>query len=76
MAAGGGDIFFMRTPEDLSGKDGDLILLEYCEEHPPLLSQVGMCSRLKNYYKRKYVLSYIFDWRNCNYGVDYLLIER
>lgn len=54
MAAGGGDIFFMRTPEDLSGKDGDLILLEYCEEHPPLLSQVGMCSRLKNYYKRKY----------------------
>lgn len=53
MAAGGGDIFFMRTPEDLSGKDGDLILLEYCEEHPPLLSQVGMSSRLKNYYKRK-----------------------
>jgi len=53
MAAGGGDIFFMRTPDDLSGKDGDLILLEYCEEHPPLLSQVGMCSRLKNYYKRK-----------------------
>lgn len=55
LAAGGGDIFFMRTPEDLSGKDGDLILLEYCEEHPPLLSQVGMCSRLKNYYKRKAV---------------------
>jgi transcription initiation factor TFIID subunit 1 len=53
MAAGGGDIFFMRTPDDLSGKDGDLILLEYCEEHPPLISQVGMSSRLKNYYKRK-----------------------
>ena len=53
LAAGGGDIFFMRTPDDLSGKDGDLILLEYCEEHPPLLSQVGMSSRLKNYYKRK-----------------------
>ena len=51
--AGGGDIFFMRTPDDLSGKDGDLIVLEYCEEHPPLLSQVGMCSRLQNYYKRK-----------------------
>ena len=53
MAAGGGDIFFMRTPEDLSGRDGDLILLEYCEEHPPLVSQVGMCSLMKNYYKRK-----------------------
>lgn len=39
-AAGGGDIFFMRTPEDLSGKDGDIILIEFCEEHPPLINQV------------------------------------
>ncbi|KAK2720741.1 transcription initiation factor TFIID subunit 1-like isoform X2 [Artemia franciscana] len=53
IAAGGGDIFYMRTLEDLSGKDGELILTEYCEEHPPLLSQVGMCTRAKNYYKRK-----------------------
>ncbi|CAG7727818.1 unnamed protein product [Allacma fusca] len=53
LAAGGGDIFFMRTPEDLTGKDGSLLLLEYCEEHPPLLNQVGMCSKIKNYYKRK-----------------------
>jgi len=30
----------MRTPEDLTGKDGELLLVEYCEEHPPLLSQV------------------------------------
>lgn len=52
VASGGGDIFFMRTPEDLTGRDGEVILLEYCEEHPPLLSQVGMCSKLKNYYKR------------------------
>lgn len=52
VASGGGDIFFMRTPEDLTGRDGELILVEYCEEHPPLLSQVGMCSKLKNYYKR------------------------
>lgn len=52
VASGGGDIFFMRTSEDLTGRDGELILLEYCEEHPPLLSQVGMCSKLKNYYKR------------------------
>ena len=53
QAAGGGEIFFMRTPEDLSGKDGDLILAEMSEEHPPLLSQVGMASRIKNYYKRR-----------------------
>ena len=53
LAAGGGDIFFMRTPEDLTGKDGALLLFEYCEEHPPLLNQVGMCSKIKNYYKRK-----------------------
>ncbi|CAB0008507.1 unnamed protein product [Nesidiocoris tenuis] len=52
-ASGGGDVFFMRTPEDLSGKDGDLILVEFMEEHPPLINQVGMCTKMKNYYKRK-----------------------
>ncbi|XP_075228523.1 TATA-box binding protein associated factor 1 isoform X4 [Lycorma delicatula] len=52
-ASGGGDVFFMRTPEDLTGKDGDLILVEFCEEHPPLINQVGMCTKIKNYYKRK-----------------------
>lgn len=53
IAAGGGDVFFMRNHEDLSGKDGDIILAEFCEEHPPLMNQVGMCSKIKNYYKRK-----------------------
>ena len=53
LASGGGDVFFMRTPDDLTGKDGDIILLEYCEEYPPLLSQVGMATRIKNYYKRR-----------------------
>ncbi|KAJ0177252.1 hypothetical protein K1T71_007261 [Dendrolimus kikuchii] len=52
LASGGGDVFFMRSPEDLSGRDGELILVEFCEEHPPLISQVGMCSKIKNYYKR------------------------
>lgn len=45
MAIDGGDAF-MQTPEDLSGKDDDLILLEYSEEHPPLLNLVDMCSRM------------------------------
>ncbi|XP_054274106.1 transcription initiation factor TFIID subunit 1-like [Macrosteles quadrilineatus] len=53
MASGGGDVFFMRTPEDLTGKDGDCILVEFSEEHPPLINQVGMCTKIKNYYKRK-----------------------
>uniref|UniRef100_A0A672JSY1 Transcription initiation factor TFIID subunit n=1 Tax=Salarias fasciatus TaxID=181472 RepID=A0A672JSY1_SALFA len=53
QAAGGGDMFFMRTPQDLTGKDGDLILAEYSEEYPPLVMQVGMATKIKNYYKRK-----------------------
>lgn len=53
MASGGGDVFFMRAADDLTGRDGDLVLVEFCEEHPPLINQVGMCSKMKNYYKRK-----------------------
>ncbi|KAG7211276.1 hypothetical protein KM043_010582 [Ampulex compressa] len=53
IASGGGDVFFMRTPEDLTGKDGELVLVEFSEEHPPLMNQVGMCSKVKNYYKRR-----------------------
>lgn len=51
MAAGGGDIFFMRNPQDLSGCDGDIVLFEYSEEFPPFLNQVGMATRLVNYYR-------------------------
>lgn len=42
MAAGGGDIFFMRTPQDLSGFDGEVVLFEYSEEFPPLMNQVQL----------------------------------
>lgn len=52
QASGGGDMFFMRTCQDLTGKDGDLILAEYSEEYAPLIMQVGMASKIKNYYKR------------------------
>ena len=51
-ASGGGEVFFMRKPEDLSALDGHLILGEYSEEYPPLLSQVGMAIKVKNYHKR------------------------
>lgn len=53
QASGGGDMFFMRTAQDLTGKDGDLILAEYSEEYPPLMLNVGMATKIKNYYKRK-----------------------
>ncbi|EHB13472.1 Transcription initiation factor TFIID subunit 1 [Heterocephalus glaber] len=53
QASGGGEMFFMRTPQDLTGKDGDLILAEYSEENGPLMMQVGMATKIKNYYKRK-----------------------
>ena len=51
-ASGGGEVFFMRRPEDLSALDGHLILAEYSEEYPVLMSQVGMALKVKNYYKR------------------------
>lgn len=57
QAAGGGDMFFMRTPQDLTGKDGDLILAEYSEEYAPLIMQVGMATKIKNYYKRVSIVS-------------------
>ena len=41
--SGGGDVFFMRTADDLTGRDGDLVLVEYCEENPAMLSQVRCC---------------------------------
>ena len=52
LASGGGEMFFMRTPADLTGMDGDLVLFEYCEEYPPLIMAVGMNAKVRNYYKR------------------------
>uniref|UniRef100_H2YZ45 Transcription initiation factor TFIID subunit 1 histone acetyltransferase domain-containing protein n=1 Tax=Ciona savignyi TaxID=51511 RepID=H2YZ45_CIOSA len=52
-ASGGGEVFFMRNTHDLSALDGHIILAEYSEEYPPLMSQVGMAIKVKNYHKRK-----------------------
>lgn len=52
QAYGGGEMFYMRRLQDLSGLDSDLILAEYCEQYPPLLNQIGMATRIKNYYKK------------------------
>lgn len=58
QAYGGGEIFFMRTMQDLSGMDGELIMTEYSEEFPPLMMQVGMATKIKNYYKRVFFILY------------------
>ena len=52
IQSGGGEVFFMRSPEDLSSCDGHLILAEYSEEHPPLVMATGMATKIKNYYRR------------------------
>lgn len=61
QASGGGEMFFMRTPQDLTGKDGDLILAEYSEENAPLMMQVGMATKIKNYYKRVSIQTLLLD---------------
>lgn len=52
-ATGGGDFFCMRNASDLSGMDDDLIFAEYSEQFPPLIMQIGMATKIKNYFKRK-----------------------
>jgi len=53
LASGGGEMFFMRTCDDLTGRDGELILAEYSEQYPPLMNQIGMALKIRNYYKRR-----------------------
>lgn len=53
IESGGGEMFFWHSPEDLSGKDAELILAECSEEYPPLLNQIGMATKIKNYARRK-----------------------
>lgn len=41
--------FLIRDSKGLSAKHGELFLFEYCEEYPPVLSQVGMASNVKTF---------------------------
>ena len=52
ITSGGGEVFFMRSPEDVSACDGGLILAEYSEQYPPLVNATGMANKIKNYYRR------------------------
>ena len=58
--SGGGEVFFMRTSEDLSACDGHVILCEYSEEFPPHLMNIGMATKIRNYYKRPEVCENYF----------------
>ncbi|KAI9595620.1 hypothetical protein BDF19DRAFT_441045 [Syncephalis fuscata] len=45
---------FIRSAKQLSLRDtGDFVLLEYSEENPPILSNIGMGSMLVNYYRKE-----------------------
>lgn len=37
----------IKRARDLTAKEGELVLFEYVEEHPPVLSQIGMASNVK-----------------------------
>jgi transcription initiation factor TFIID subunit 1 len=41
----------IRTEADLSPSIGKLVLLEFCEEHPPISLTKGMRSKIVNYYR-------------------------
>ncbi|RKP23025.1 hypothetical protein SYNPS1DRAFT_25012, partial [Syncephalis pseudoplumigaleata] len=45
---------FVRSAKQLSLRDtGDFVLLEYSEEHPPIVSNIGMGSMVVNYYRKE-----------------------
>lgn len=41
--------FLLKRASQVTAKTGELLLFEYCEEYPPILSQVGMASNIKTY---------------------------
>jgi len=43
----------MRYKSDLSANNGRLILMEYMEEYPPLLMNMGMATRIRHFYRKQ-----------------------
>ncbi|KAF2070503.1 hypothetical protein CYY_008169 [Polysphondylium violaceum] len=43
----------IKHKSDLSGREGRVVLVEYIEQNPPLISNVGMGMRIKNFYRKK-----------------------
>lgn len=44
------NFLLIKHAKDLTAKQGELFLFEYSEEFPPVLSQIGMASNIKNIY--------------------------
>lgn len=42
----------IRHQRDLSATDGRVILIEFMEESPPVLTNLGMGSKIRNYYRK------------------------
>ncbi len=43
----------MKTKADLSAKEGRVVLMEFVEENPLMVSNFGMGTKIKNYYRKK-----------------------
>ncbi len=43
----------LRHKSGLSAKDGRVVLMEYIEEHPPTVMNIGMGTKVRNYYRKK-----------------------
>lgn len=43
----------IRHKKDLSAKEGRVVLIEYTEEFPPVITNMGMGAKIRNYYRRK-----------------------
>lgn len=48
----GNALDIIRHQKDISAKDGRIVLLEYMEEFPPILTDLGMGAKIRNYYRR------------------------
>ncbi|CAO2838248.1 unnamed protein product, partial [Amaranthus hypochondriacus] len=63
-----------KKKSDLSVKDGHVFLMEYCEERPLLIGNVGMGARLCTYYQKSSSDDQNFDMlRNANNGLGTVL---
>ncbi|XP_057526372.1 transcription initiation factor TFIID subunit 1 isoform X2 [Amaranthus tricolor] len=63
-----------KKKSDLSVKDGHVFLMEYCEERPLLIGNVGMGARLCTYYQKSSSDDQNFDMlRNANNGLGTIL---
>jgi hypothetical protein len=54
LARAGTALVVPKTKVELSARSERVVLFEYIEEHPPMLSNVGMGTRISTYYRRRH----------------------